>query len=66
MLHVVELFYVSSCLHEPLAQLVEHLTFNQGVVGSNRTWLILYKARRDRFAAARLVFLYTTGDWQEN
>ncbi len=25
--------------YEPLAQLVEHLTFNQGVVGSSPTWL---------------------------
>ncbi len=25
--------------HEPLAQLVEHLTFNQGVEGSNPSWL---------------------------
>ncbi len=30
-------------IYEPLAQLVEHLTFNQRVVGSNPTWLtILY------------------------
>jgi hypothetical protein len=28
--------------YEPLAQLVEHLTFNQRVVGSNPTWLINY------------------------
>jgi hypothetical protein len=27
---------------EPLAQLVEHLTFNQGVVGSNPTWLTIF------------------------
>jgi hypothetical protein len=26
-------------LHEPLAQLVEHLTFNQGVEGSSPSWL---------------------------
>ena len=25
--------------HEPLAQLVEHLTFNQGVEGSSPSWL---------------------------
>jgi hypothetical protein len=27
--------------HEPLAQLVEHLTFNQRVEGSNPSWLII-------------------------
>ena len=27
--------------HEPLAQSVEHLTFNQGVVGSSPTWLTI-------------------------
>jgi hypothetical protein len=27
--------------HEPLAQLVEHLTFNQGVEGSSPSWLTL-------------------------
>jgi hypothetical protein len=27
---------------EPLAQLVEHLTFNQGVAGSSPAWLICY------------------------
>ena len=27
---------------ESLAQLVEHLTFNQGVVGSSPTWLTCY------------------------
>ena len=29
-------------LCEPLAQLVEHLTFNQGVVGSSPTWLMFF------------------------
>jgi hypothetical protein len=28
--------------HEPLAQLVEHLTFNQGVEGSSPSWLTIY------------------------
>ncbi len=28
---------------EPLAQLVEHLTFNQGVEGSSPSWLITLK-----------------------
>jgi hypothetical protein len=30
--------------HEPLAQLVEHLTFNQGVAGSSPAWLTIYGA----------------------
>ena len=30
---------------EPLAQLVEHLTFNQGVAGSSPAWLTTYKPR---------------------
>ncbi len=29
--------------HEPLAQLVEHLTFNQGVEGSSPSWLTISK-----------------------
>ncbi len=29
--------------HEPLAQLVEHLTFNQGVEGSSPSWLTIFK-----------------------
>ncbi len=29
-------------LFEPLAQLVEHLTFNQRVEGSSPSWLTLY------------------------
>jgi hypothetical protein len=31
--------------HEALAQLVEHLTFNQGVVGSNPTCLTIFILR---------------------
>ena len=27
---------------EPLAQLVEHLTFNQGVEGSSPSWLTIF------------------------
>ncbi len=30
---------------EPLAQLVEHLTFNQGVDGSSPSWLTIRKPR---------------------
>ena len=33
--------WIPSHLHEPLAQLEEHLTFNQGVVGSSPTWLTI-------------------------
>ncbi len=29
-------------LYEPLAQLVEHLTFNQGVEGSSPSWLTFH------------------------
>ena len=29
-------------LHEPLAQLVEHLTFNQRVEGSSPSWLTIF------------------------
>ncbi|SYX85834.1 conserved protein of unknown function [Paenibacillus alvei] len=31
--------------HEPLAQLVEHLTFNQGVEGSSPSWLTSFIPR---------------------
>jgi hypothetical protein len=36
--------FESAYLHqdEPLAQLVEHLTFNQGVEGSSPSWLTKY------------------------
>ena len=30
-------------IHEPLAQPVEHLTFNQGVTGSNPVWLTIFQ-----------------------
>jgi hypothetical protein len=30
-------------MHGPLAQLVEHLTFNQGVAGSIPAWLTIYQ-----------------------
>jgi hypothetical protein len=30
------------CEREPLAQLVEHLTFNQGVGGSSPPWLTIF------------------------
>jgi hypothetical protein len=29
--------------HDPLAQLVEHLTFNQGVSRSNREWVTILR-----------------------
>ncbi|CEO88141.1 hypothetical protein SSCH_150020 [Syntrophaceticus schinkii] len=34
----------SEKMHGPLAQLVEHLTFNQGVAGSIPAWLTIYQA----------------------
>ena len=30
------------CLDEPLAQAVDHLTFNQRVTGSNPVWLTIF------------------------
>jgi hypothetical protein len=51
---------------EPLAQLVEHLTFNQGVVGSNPTWLttisfgLCNRRTSGRFGAQ----LHTTRSWR--
>ena len=36
---------IPSFFYESLAQLVEHLTFNQGVVGSSPTWLTLLYTR---------------------
>ncbi len=32
----------SPAIYEPLAQLVEHLTFNQRVEGSSPSWLIIF------------------------
>ena len=34
-----ECCYNNKAIYEPLAQSVEHLTFNQGVRGSNPRWL---------------------------
>ncbi len=34
-----------SHLYDPLAQLVEHLTFNQGVPRSSRGWVTIFTAR---------------------
>ncbi len=44
-------------LSEPLAQLVEHLTFNQGVEGSSPSWLTSFFAN-DRRAGVCFLFLY--------
>ena len=44
-----------SHFYEPLAQLVEHLTFNQRVEGSNPSWLIFnFLAPVQRGALAQL------------
>ena len=44
--HFLYIFYIligdGRTLYEPLAQLVEHLTFNQGVEGSSPSWLISF------------------------
>ena len=45
--------------HEPLAQLAEHLTFNQGARGSNPRWLTTKNASQfiaERFFMPFLVF----------
>ena len=44
---------------EPLAQLVEHLTFNQGVVGSNPTWLTMFKLSTCGHCQAFLCFEFS-------
>jgi hypothetical protein len=44
---------------EPLAQLVEHLTFNQGVTGSSPVWLTIQLCRSGgigRRARLKIVF----------
>ena len=38
-----ECCYNNKAIYEPLAQSVEHLTFNQGVRGSNPRWLTKYR-----------------------
>ena len=45
--------------YDPLAQLAEHLTFNQGVRGSNPRWVTLYsdKARNDFFLPYRYIYI---------
>ena len=46
--------------YEPLAQSVEHLTFNQGVTGSIPVWLTIYKV--NEFArVAKLVYALDLG-----
>ena len=41
--------------YDPLAQLVEHLTFNQGVGRSSRPWVTILE---DRAAVKQLLFLF--------
>ena len=45
--------------YDPLAQLAEHLTFNQGVWSSNLQWVTLYsvKARNDFFLPYRYIYI---------
>ena len=49
----------SSINYDPLAQLAEHLTFNQGVRGSNPRWVTPYsvKARNDFFLPYRCIYI---------
>ena len=46
-------------LYDPLAQLAEHLTFNQGVRSSNLRWITPYsdKARNDFFLPYRYIYM---------
>ena len=49
-------FYFNiTILCDPLAQLVEHLTFNQGVGRSSRPWVTILE---DKAAVKQLLFLF--------
>lgn len=42
----VDVLYTKNLIsHDLLAQLVEHLTFNQGVDGSSPSWVTIFLAR---------------------
>ena len=49
------------CQHDPLAQLAEHLTFNQGVPRSSRGWVTIVKAHKLLFVGffATLFWVYS-------
>ena len=52
-----ECCYNNKAIYEPLAQSVEHLTFNQGVRGSNPRWLTKkYAVQQIRCTA---IFVFT-------
>ena len=46
---------------EPLAQSVEHLTFNQGVTGSIPVWLTIQKLNSKFARVAKLVYALDLG-----
>ena len=51
--------YAETLFFGPLAQLAEHLTFNQGVRSSNLRWLISFmKAGKTKSFSSFLVFIY--------
>ena len=53
-LHWFEARAASAVAYDPLAQAVEHLTFNQGVRGSIPRWLtILYRQLGEFFVVAQ-------------
>jgi hypothetical protein len=39
---LLKISYILFVLCDPLAQSVEHLTFNQGVARSNRAWVTIF------------------------
>ena len=47
--------------YEPLAQSVEHLTFNQGVTGSIPVWLTIQKLNSKFARVAKLVYALDLG-----
>ena len=47
--------------YEPLAQSVEHLTFNQGVTGSIPVWLTILKFNNNFARVAKLVYALDLG-----
>ena len=52
-----ECCYNNKAIYEPLAQSVEHLTFNQGVRGSNPRWLTKKSTPRNKYVARRFLYL---------
>ena len=53
-----EKWYIIDKLFDPLAQLAEHLTFNQGVRSSNLRWITRYNAWNALFRRVLSVFSF--------